>query len=64
MFKSLEEVIGSIATAIEMRPIKNFGQILADQDIDNKQVVANDLFFRAIESLQFGLGKGDIELLI
>jgi hypothetical protein len=40
--------------------LKNFGSILADQDLEDTKRVERDAFYRTIDSLQFALGEGDI----
>lgn len=44
--------------------MRNFGQLLADQDVGGKLEIPAESFYRVIDSLQFGLGEGDIQELI
>ncbi|TNV88020.1 hypothetical protein FGO68_gene1522 [Halteria grandinella] len=64
LYQSKEEILKRVAYVIEHRKLRTFGQILADQDMENKQLVAREAFYRTIDSLQFGLGEGDIQELL
>lgn len=44
--------------------MKNFGTLLADQDLKGNNTIEEASFFRTLDSLQFGLGEGDIQLLL
>jgi len=64
LYQSRDDVLKRIAYVIEHRGLKNFGSLLADQDIEGRHLVERDAFYRTIDSLQFALGEGDIQELI
>ncbi len=64
LYTNVNDIIKRIAFVISGRGLKNFGSLLADQDLDGKQAIPRDSFYRTIDSLQFGLGEGDILELI
>jgi hypothetical protein len=64
LYQSKDEIVKRIAYVIEHRGLKNFGSLLADQDMEGKLLIPRDSFYRTIDSLQFALGEGDIQELI
>ena len=59
-FMAAEDILKRLAGVIEQRGLKTFGGLLADQDLQGKNTIEKDAFYRTIDSLQFGLGEGDI----
>ncbi len=64
LYTNLAEILKRISFVISGRGLKNFGTLLADHDLEGKSQVLRDAFYRTIDSLQFGLGEGDILELI
>lgn len=63
-YQTREEIIKRIVFVIEHRNIQNLGQLLADQDLDEKRAISRDQFYRLIDSFKFGLGEADIQELM
>lgn len=51
LYTTRDEIVKRIAYVVEHRKLKTFGSILADQDMENKQMVAREAFYRTIDSL-------------
>ena len=51
LYTSKEEILKRIAYVIEHRGMRNFGQLLADQDTDGKLEILSEPFYRGIDSL-------------
>jgi len=64
LYTNVTEILKRIAFVISGRGLKNFGTLLADQDLEGKFVIQRDSFYRTLESLQLGLGEGDLLELI
>lgn len=64
LYTNVTDILKRIAFVISGRGLRNFGTLLADQDLEGKNEVMRDAFYRTLDSLQFGLGEGDILELI
>lgn len=64
LYTNVNDILKRIAFVISGRGLKNFGSLLADQDLEGKLSIERDAFYRTVDSLQFGLGEGDILELI
>ena len=51
LYTNLLEILKRIAFVISGRGLKNFGTLLADQDLEGKFFIPRDSFFRTLESL-------------
>ena len=51
LYTSKEEILKRVAYVIEHRGMRNFGQLLADQDVGGKLEIPSESFYRVIDSL-------------